>query len=128
MEYGYASAISADQKNKGQVATKILMFKYAGERDGKHQVHTTDGIHFSAIECSSPCEVMKIMDFIDKDYLRGTVRVDRIKNQPGSVANSVMEDAIAGKLRQYGIGRDKQRFQVWVDEKKGYREFIAKPS
>jgi hypothetical protein len=126
MDYGYAAAISQNAQNGGQVAPKILMFKYAGQRDGKHQVHASDGVNFTAIECSSPCEVMKIMNFIDKDYLRGTVRVERIKNQPGTIANLVMDDALHGRLNNYGMSRGNQTFQVWVDEKVGYQERLVK--
>lgn len=126
MDYGYSAAISQDAQKSGQVAPKILMFKYAGQRDGKHQVHSSDGVNFTAIECSSPCEVMKIMNFIDKDYLRDTVHVERIKNQPGTIANLVIDDALNGRLNNYGMGRGKQTFQVWVDERAGYQEHLIK--
>lgn len=126
MDYGYSAAISQDAQQSGQVAPKILMFKYAGQRDGKYQVHTSDGLRFTAIECSSPCEVVKVMTFVDKDYLRDTVHVERIKNQPGSLANLVMDDALNGRLNNYGMERGKQKYQVWVDEKQGYREYLVK--
>lgn len=126
MDYGYSAAISQDAQKSGQVAPKIIMFKYAGQRDGKHQVHSSDGVNFTAVECFSPCEVMKIMNFINKDYLRDTVHVERIKNQPGTIANLVMEDALNGRLNNYGMGRGKQTFQVWVDERAGYQEHLVK--
>jgi hypothetical protein len=126
MAYGYTAALSLEDKQRGVAAPKVLMFRYAGMRDGKHQVHQSDGMRFTAIECSNPCEVLKIMTFIDQDYLRSQVHVERMKNMPGSIANRVFEDALKGKLKTYGIGRGKNNFQPWVDEKAGYREHLVK--
>lgn len=128
MDFGYSEAISEQAQKSGQVAAKVTMFRYAGQRDGRHQVHTSDGTTFTAIECATPCEVLKIMSFIDQPYLRHTVHVERYRNEPGSVANAVLDDALNGRLNQYGMERGKQRFQVWVDEKNGYQEIAVKAS
>lgn len=51
MEYGYTRELSADERAAGQAAKPVLMFRYAGERDGKYQVHASDGTTFTALEC-----------------------------------------------------------------------------
>jgi hypothetical protein len=127
MKYGYSAAVSDDQKRAGQVASAVMMFSYAGQRDGKHQLHTTDGTVFTAIECSDPCDVMKVMTFVDKDYLRQNIKVEYLKNTVGSVANFALSDAFKGYLNQYGIERGGVAHHVWMDEQKGLRESPIKP-
>ncbi len=127
MKYGYTTVVSEESRRAGQVANAVLMFSYAGERDGKHQLHTTDGNVFTALECSNPCELMKAMTFIDKDYLRQNIKVEYLKNTVGSVANLAISDALDGYLNQYGIERGKVAHQVWMDEQKGLREIPIKP-
>lgn len=127
MDYGYKRALSADQVAAGQATASLVMFRYAGERDGKHQVHSSDGNVFTALECERPCRVIKVLSFVDADYLRDNVRVERLEYQPGTIAASVMDDAFAGRLNQYGMSRGNKAFQVWVDER-GRREFAVKSS
>lgn len=124
VEYSYVAGISDEARKAGQAAASVINFRYAGERDGKHQVHTTDGATVTAMECARPCEVIKLMSFMDADYLRNTVKVERIVNQPGSLANAVFSDVLAGKLHQYGMGRGGKKYQVWIEEKRGLREFV----
>lgn len=66
------------------------------------------------------------MRFVDSDYLRDKVHVERIAFQAGTVAAAVLEDAFGGKLHQYGISRGHKAYQVWVDERAGRREIQVK--
>lgn len=119
MKYGYPAAISEDARKAGQVAEQLIMVLYAGEREGKHQAHIMDGVTVSAMECASPCDYVKIMTYIDNAYLRNQVKVEHMAVAPNSVARFVMDDAISGKLKQYGVGIEGKSYNVWVDEKKG---------
>lgn len=122
MDYGYPRALSSVEKQAGQAAEAVVMFRYAGVRDGKHQVHSHDGQLFIAFECENPCGVIKAMSFIDADMLRDTVKIERFVNAKGTVAAGVFEDVFAGELRQYGMERGNKRYQVWVDDR-GRREY-----
>ena len=126
MDYAYSAALSSDARAAGQLAPQVMMFRYAGERDGRHQVHSRDAVSFVALECAKPCQVVKVMTFIDQDLLRKTVAVQRFKYEQGSLAHAVFEDVFNGQLHQYGMGRGNKRYQVWVDDQQGYRELPLK--
>lgn len=119
MKYGYPAAISRDQQNSGQVSSALVMAMFAGERNGKLQAHLTDGNTVSALECERPCTYLKIMTYIDADYLRDQIRVEHAVSDPSSVGALIMRDAMNGKLDRYGVGRGKKRYGQWVDERKG---------
>lgn len=87
-----------------------------------------DGSTVTGMECAKPCEIVKIMSFIDTDKLRKAVHVERIVNQPGTLAHAVFEDALSGKLRQYGIERGGRRYQMWVESKLGFMKYLIKKS
>lgn len=123
LQYGYPAAISADARQSGQVAETLVMVYYAGERDGKMQAHIMDGMTVTAIECARPCDYIKIMTYIDNEYLRDQIKVERIAAAPGSVGYLIMEDAMNGKLRQYGRGVAGKQYSMWVDEQKGMQRF-----
>jgi hypothetical protein len=128
MDYGYTRALSDAERNAGKAAPSVIMFRYAGERDGRHQVHASDGTTFTALECERPCRVIKSMSFVDADYLRDKVHVERLTYQSGTVAAAVFDDVFAGQLRQYGVARGTKSYQVWVDERAGRREHLVKPA
>lgn len=119
MKYGYPAAISEDAQKAGQRAEQLVMALYAGEKNGKHQVHLIDGVTVTAMECESPCRYIKAMSYIDNPYLKGQIKVEHIATAPDSLGYQIMQDAIRGKLKQYGVGNDKKRYNVWVDERKG---------
>lgn len=119
MQYGYPSAISAEAKQAGQAAEKLIMVHYAGTRDGKHQAHIMNGTTVEVIECGDPCDYAKSMLFIDNPVLKDQIRVERFKAQPGSIAWAVMADAINGELRTYGVELNGKTHNAWVDEKRG---------
>lgn len=128
LQYGYKAAISETARASGQVAPQILMFRFAGERDGKFQVHTVEGNAVTALECTKPCKVVKTIAFIDANYLRQSTQVSHMAYEPGTIAYAVFEDALNGRLRPYGMERGNKRYQVWVEEKRGFREYPVPPA
>lgn len=125
-EYGYTSAVSQAQREAGQVGANIIMFRYAGERDGVHQLHMIKGSVYQALECRAPCEVVKIMTVMDLDGSRRDVHVERVRNQPGMLAGMALDDAFHGRLEAYVETYDEKRFEVWVDERKGLVRTLTK--
>lgn len=125
MQYGYPAAVSETDKKAGQIAEKLVMVYYAGERDGKFQVHILDGTTISAMECTRPCEYLKIMSYFDNPYLDPQVNVERIAAQPGSLGYYIMQDATNGKLHQYARTKNGKRYDQWMDERKGMLQLLV---
>jgi hypothetical protein len=118
-EYGYTAAITPAQQQAGQVGQTIHMMFYAGERDGRHQMHMINGNVFVVFECSAPCEVIKAMTVIDEDGLRSQVNTERIRAVPGMIAALALDDAISGRLHPYEQHINGRRYAPWVDDSKG---------
>lgn len=117
-EYGYERAVSPEQQQKGQLASALMMAKFAGQRDGKYQAYSKDADQIGSVvvlECSNPCEFMKVMVFVEG----GHVSTQRLRVAPGIIGWMILEDAINGELEQYVAERDGRKFTVWFDEKKG---------
>lgn len=125
LRYGYPQALSAEQIQAGQAGESIVMVLYAGERDGKHQVHILQGRAIVAAECAWPCQALKVMTILDTDnpYLRREVRVEYLAPQPNMIGYLAISDAANGHLRRYGWGQNGKAYQRWVDESKGLRLF-----
>ena len=128
MKYGYPAAISEVAGKSGQVAEQLVMALYAGEKDGKHQAHIMDGVTVTALECTKPCDYLKVMTYVDADYLRNKVKVEHIAAAKQSLGYLIMEDAIRGKLKQYGMGIEGKRYNMWVDERKGMQRTLMPKS
>lgn len=130
VDYGYTAELSADQRQAGQVANNIVMFSYAGQRDGKHQVHSRQGNLFYAFECSVPCEVIKVLSVIDADGLRQEATVERLRATPTMIAAMALADAIHGELEEYAQYPDGDRkgrqLALWVDEQRGLTRTLIK--
>lgn len=119
MKYGYPMAISEDARKSGQKAEQLVMAMYAGEKNGKYQAHIVDGVTVTALECEAPCKFLKVMSYIDDPYLKDQIKVEHLAANPEILGYLIMQDAMRGKLKQYGVGTEKKRFTVWVDERKG---------
>lgn len=119
-QYGYTAALSDDQRQAGQVANNVMMFLYAGERGGKHQMHLHKGKLVNAFECSLPCDVIKVMTVMDMEGMRDSVNVEYIRAAPNSVAALALDDAINGRLKPYEQHREGARWEVWVNEANGF--------
>lgn len=124
-EYGYDAGISNDAGNSGQVANKIIMIRFAGERAGKLQAFMQEKSVHTVMECERPCEIVKIMAFYQGEH----VKTERIRANGGSLARIVMEDAMSGALKPSRMkGRnDSEMFSVWFDEQKGMTRTLVKP-
>lgn len=125
MEYGYTVALSEDQRQSGQIGEQILAFMYLGSRDGKHQVMIRDGSLVTVMECEIPCMYVKSMTFLDQDYLRDTIKVERFQAQRGSVIAAVMEDVANGRLAIAGSERNGKMHNIWMDARDGIKLYPA---
>lgn len=123
MKYGYPAAISETDRKAGQAAERIVMVLYAGEREGRYQAHIMDGLTVSALECGNPCQYMKIMTYVDNSYVSDQVKVEHMAAASGSLGYFIMQDAVRGKLKQYGRKIDGKSYQMWVDENRGMRRY-----
>jgi hypothetical protein len=127
VDYGYTAL-----QQPGQAGRSIIMVSYAGQRDGKYQVHTRQATLVSAFECSAPCDVIKVMSVIDADGLRRTVNVERIRAAPNMIGAMALADAMAGRLESYVEYIDNtpkgRQAEVWVDEQKGLTRTVLKKS
>lgn len=116
MEYLYQRQLSADERNAGQVAPGVIALMYAGARDGLHQLHMRDGPRFTAFECSNPCDVIKAMTFLDMDYLRDQVYIERLAFDRKSIIGGAFEDALAGRLTSYSATQAGKPVQRWMTD------------
>ena len=120
MEYGYESAISDDDAKAGQVANKVMMMRYAGEKDGKYQVHAKDGAATMVIECDKQCDYIKTMMFVDNQMMQK----EMLKGGNGSLASIALSDAINGQLEPFVEESKGKKYHVWYTEKGKSREEV----
>lgn len=116
MAYGYTLAVTQNGEDAGQAGSGVAMFLYAGERNGVYQLHKRDGNLITAIECTYPCKVLKVMVAADDV---GILNVQHFRPEPNAVASLALRDAHNGYLKRYGIDKDKRRYGVWVDAQEG---------
>lgn len=130
IDYGYTAELSETQRQAGQAASNVIVVNYAGQRDGKYQIHMRQGTMLFAFECSVPCDVMKILSVLDADDLRQQVTVERVRPSPGMIAAMALRDAASGKLEEYVEYIDGDRkgrhVTLWVDERRGLTRTIVK--
>ncbi|TVO57550.1 hypothetical protein [Denitromonas halophila] len=126
MEYGYTMALTDEQRQAGQIGEQIIAFMYLGSREGKHQVLARDGSVVTVMECEVPCQFVKGMTFVDEDYLRDTIKVDRFQAQPGTIIGAVMDDVANNQLAVAGTLRNGKKHTMWMDARKGMVFYPAK--
>lgn len=92
--YGYIAAISDEERAKGKGAGDVLMYRYAGFKDGLHRLEhlAADGSVMFRSECPEPCVAIKI---------QGRHGVSRMAYSANSVLGAAYQDAMNGKLRPY---------------------------
>lgn len=115
-QYGYEQSISDEQRAQGQVATKLLMFRFNGERDGKFQAYAREGEYASVLECQRPCEYVKSMVFSGRGK---AIRTEHMRAVSGSIASALIEDMRDGDLELYTFEREGKQYSHWFDEKTG---------
>lgn len=125
LEYGYESELSQNDKDQGKVANTVLMFRFAGEKDGRYQVYIKQGDLSEVAECEKPCDYIKIMRFsgnvmIDKEMVSG-------RNQ--SIGRMALDDAINGYMEQF-VGTPTRGgtkpYHVWFTEQGRILEPVTK--
>lgn len=130
VDYGYTVLVTDEQRKFGKEGAEIIMFSYAGERDGKHQVHHRQAGIITAYECSTPCDIVKVLSAMDIDGLRKTVNVERLRSSPNMIAAMALQDAMTGKLQTYSeypeAAPKGTRLDVWLDDRKGITRTIRK--
>lgn len=112
LEYGYEQAVSDEARQRGQIASKLIMVKFLGERDGVLQFHTKEGPLHVVFQCQKPCEFIKQMVFYDKELQRK----EHIRAVAGSIAWAMAHDAMNGHLKKFSKDRDGKQSEVWFDE------------
>lgn len=110
--YGYEQAVSEEAKQRGQVASKLMMVKFLGEREGILQFHSKDGSIHLVYQCQRPCEFVKQMVFYDQELQRK----DHLRAVNGSIAWAMARDAMNGHMKQYTKVRDGKLSEVWFEE------------
>lgn len=121
-EYGYPQEVSTSAKQEGRVAGSVIMFRYAGVRNGKHQLLVVKGDVITAFECAEPCQVIKVMAVPTITAPVGAVHIEHLQYNPASIAGAAIDDAVNGRLELYedvdNLGR---KTHMWIDEKVGLR-------
>lgn len=122
--YGYEAALSEEDKAKGLAAKPLMMFAYAGSKEGKHQVFVLDTDAITVFECGEPCEFLKIMVFtVNGEH----VKTERLRAEPNMIAAQALQDAKNGFLERAGLGESKADVKwVWFTEK-GIQFTVPKP-
>jgi hypothetical protein len=115
IEYGYTM-----NQAPGEAARQVATFLYAGARDGRYQLHSRQGSYITAIECTVPCDVAKVITALDHPSAQpGSANVRRLRLDRNSVGYRALQDAAAGQLRQYGEDIGGKPYTVWVDPERG---------
>lgn len=129
MQYGYTRLRSQTDVENGAAASQVVMLMYAGKKDGVYQLHTRQGSVLTAIECTHPCSVAKLLTVLDAPGLGpAQVNVQRMRMEPNAVATLAIADAASERLRVYGEERKGKKYRVWVDETFGVRrEMVRDP-
>lgn len=111
MEYGYAPAISTNDKNEGRAASKLLMFNYLGAKGSVHQVMLKNGDIRTVAECEKPCEFAKIYVFSGPRFVSKEI----LQLDPGAILQLVFADAMRGKLTKLSGNQNGKQVAFWVD-------------
>ncbi|ERS04812.1 hypothetical protein Q673_06240 [Marinobacter sp. EN3] len=118
-KYGYQPVTSQYERDSGQATSKLVMARYFGRKDDTYQIDMIDGNFHHIVECERPCEYLKIMIFY-KDDLE---RTDYMKSEVGTIAWSILQDAVNGHLDIHTVERNTDegpvRHYIWADESRG---------
>ncbi|WP_293934018.1 hypothetical protein [Iodobacter sp.] len=117
-EYGYERVLSKNETDQGQAAGTLIMIKYAGQKNGKHQIYLQQKEEFDVFECNEPCDYIKTMTFYGDEL----IRTERLKFVPGTIAASAMMDAFNGQLEVVKVQKKSKPnidLNIWFSEKSG---------
>lgn len=111
--YGYEPALTDDDRRQGVAAKDLVMFRYAGERAGVHQVISGTRDVTLAFTCAMPCDYVTL-----RAYDRGVLaQTSRMAAQPGMLARQALEDAAAGLLDRHTTTLKGKPVWVWFGDK-----------
>jgi hypothetical protein len=84
------TAVSEEDRKKGNAAGKVVMYQYLGVFGGKHRLRSIaeSGRALATWECSVPCRIIK----------RVGTPVERIPYEPTSIIGGAFQDALGGRL------------------------------
>lgn len=111
-EYGYEPDVSEAQKQSGQVTAPLMMFRFAGERNGMYQIFHSNGNVRTVVDCEKPCEFVRARTFVNGHQ----TRVERVRRAEGSILYYAMDDAIHDRLSQHFSMKKGERLAVWYDD------------
>lgn len=111
--YGYEPALTDDDRRQGVAAKDLVMFRYAGERAGVHQVISGTRDVTLVFMCSMPCDYVTL-----RAYARGELaQTSRLAAQPDMLARQALEDAAAGHLERHSTLLKGKRVWMWFGDK-----------
>lgn len=97
-EYGYESALSATERQNGEMAGKIIMVRLLPHPDGAYRFYRHENLYESLVTCKEPCEFVKI-----ENSFNGYSNAPEIKRVvTGTLIWAMLQDARAGFLKVYG--------------------------
>ena len=93
-DYGYAAALSDDDRRAGRGASQVLMFHYLGvNSSGQYVVESYSNGTIMQAACAKPCEVI---------HVAAPGADDHITFNPETVIGMVLTDAMNGQLEIFG--------------------------
>lgn len=120
-EYGYARALTEQDKQGGVAGARLSMFRYFGRVGNKYQVAMRDGASSFLAEAEVPFQYAKVYQFVN-DELVGT---ETLALQPDAILALVFKDAKFGNLDQYSGRRNGRNGHLIFDAQARRVVFIA---
>ena len=114
--YLYVTAVSDEDKTKGNATGKVVMYQYLGIFQSKYRLRNVaeNGQPLTTWECPTPCRIIKSVG----------IPVQRVPFEPTSIIGAAFEDAIAGRLQPIERDRDDGSPQLAAEEKSASLTFI----
>lgn len=114
--YGYERVVTEEEQKAGHAVAPLMMFGYAGERDGVHQVVQLDDHQFiRALQFSDDKAFIKVMTFVNHKLVKKEI----LPVVDGMIGQSALIDAENGFMDRLVLTVDGRQGYVWCDEKAG---------
>lgn len=114
LEYGYEQQLSKNATDAGIAQQPLLFFRYLGYKGSVYTVASDDGSAVISCDLSDACKFATI-----KSYLNGMFINSEVVPADGTIAQSVLLDAIAGNLGTYNADVDRvMQSNDWNDNGK----------
>jgi hypothetical protein len=104
--YGYEQGLSEEDVRNGRALKALMMMRYVGNRDGTYVIlvlgtDVSDSSTVGRISCQAPCEFAKSETVVGDTVLK----TETLRLKSNSLLGNMMDDAIAGRLKPYGVQR-----------------------